>query len=71
VNNWIRTFSDEAFAQERLLSDRGNDQPAYRFDTAIGARHPAAEPNPRAYEIEFEPKVKLQLKRAAEGGGCG
>jgi rhodanese-related sulfurtransferase len=71
VNNWIRTFSDETFAQERLLSDRGNDQPAYRFDTAIGARHPAAEPNPRAYEIEFEPKVKLQLKRAAEGGGCG
>lgn len=71
VNNWIRTFSDEAFRQERLLPNRENDQPAYRFETAIGARHPAAEPNPRAYEIEFEPKVKLQLKRAAEGGGCG
>jgi hypothetical protein len=71
VNNWIRTFSDAAFRQEHLLHDRENDQPAYRFETAIGARHPAAEPNPSAYEFEFEPKVKLQLKRAAEGGGCG
>ena len=71
VNNWIRTFGDEAFKQEHLLADRQNDGPAYRFDTAIGARHPAAEPNPNAYEFEFEPKVKLQLKRAAQGGGCG
>ena len=71
VNNWIRTFSDEDFLQERLLSNRDNDRPAYRFDAAIGSRHPAAEPNPVAWEFEFEPKVKLELKRAAEGGGCG
>jgi rhodanese-related sulfurtransferase len=71
VNNWIRTFSDEAFVQERLQRDRDNDLPAFRFDTAIGSRHPAAEPNPLAYEFEFEPKIKLELKRAAEGGGCG
>jgi hypothetical protein len=71
VNNWIRTFGDEAFKQEHLLADRQDDGPAYRFDAAIGARHPAAEPNPNAYEFEFEPKVKLQLKRAAQGGGCG
>lgn len=72
VNNWIRTFSDERFAEERLLRDRDNEQPAFRFDTAIGARHPAAEPNPRAFEdLAFEPKVKLELKRAAQGGGCG
>jgi rhodanese-related sulfurtransferase len=71
VNNWIRTFSDEEFADQRLLPDRANDAPAYRFDTAIGSRHPAAEPNPSLHEFEFEPKVKLELKRAAEGGGCG
>jgi rhodanese-related sulfurtransferase len=71
INNWIGTFSDAAFKQEHLLAERGNDQPAWRFDTAIGARHPAAEPNPNAYPFEFEPKVKLQLKRAAQGGGCG
>jgi len=71
VNNWIRTYSDESFQQERLMRNRDNDQPAYRFDVAIGARQPAAEPNPEAFEIEFEPKVKLQAKRAAKGGGCG
>ena len=71
VNNWIRTYSDEAFVDEHLIRGRDNDQPAYRFDAAIGARHPAAEPNPEAFEIEFEPKVKLELKRAPTSGGCG
>jgi rhodanese-related sulfurtransferase len=71
VNNWIRTFGEDTFVQERLLRDRDNDQPAFRFDAALGARHPAAEPNPYAYEIEFEPKVKLELKRAPTSGGCG
>ena len=41
------------------------------FDAAIGSRHPAAEPNPHAFEVEFEPKVKLELKRAPTSGGCG
>jgi len=71
VNNWIRTFSEPAFVEQRLVRNHENDQPAFRFDAALGARHAAAEPNPEAFEIEFEPKVKLQLKRAAEGGGCG
>ena len=71
VNNWIRTYSDEAFVDEHLIRGRDNDQPAYSFDAAIGARHPAAEPNPEAFEIEFEPKVKLELKRAPTSGGCG
>jgi phage pi2 protein 07 len=71
VNNWIRTYGDETFLQQHLVYDRENEQPAYRFEAALGARHPAAEPNPAAYEIEFEPKVKLEIKRAAEGGGCG
>ncbi len=71
VNNWIRTFGEEDFVQESLLRDRDNDQPAFRFDAALGARHPAAESNPYSYEIEFEPKVKLELKRAPTSGGCG
>lgn len=71
VNNWIRTYSDEAFVEEHLIRGRENDQPAYRFDAAVGSRHPAAEPNPHAFEIEFEPKVKLELKRAPTSGGCG
>jgi rhodanese-related sulfurtransferase len=71
VNNWIRTYGKEDFVQENLLRNRDNDQPAFRFDAALGARHPAAEPNPYAHEVEFEPKVKLELKRAPTSGGCG
>ena len=71
VNNWIRTYADEPFVGERLLRNRENDQPAYRFDAALGARHPAAEPHSEAHEIEFEPKIKLELKRAPTSGGCG
>jgi len=71
VNNWIGTFSDEAFRATHRVADHADEQPAFRFETAIGDRHPAAEPNPRAFDLEFEPKIKLELKRAAEGGGCG
>jgi rhodanese-related sulfurtransferase/uncharacterized membrane protein YedE/YeeE len=71
VNNWIRTFSDPAFLDRHLVRNRDNDQPAFRFEAAIGSRHAAAEPNPVAHEYEFEPKVKLELKRAPSGGGCG
>jgi hypothetical protein len=71
VNNWIRTFSDEAFRKTHLLRGHEMETPAYRFETAIGSRHPAAEPNPRAFDLEYEPKVKLEVKRAAQGGGCG
>jgi hypothetical protein len=71
VNNWIRTYGNETFVQQNLLRNRDNDQPAFRFEAALGARHPAAEPNPESFEIEFEPKVKLQNKRAPVSGGCG
>ena len=71
VNNWIRTYGEEEFVEEHLVRQRENDEPAYRFNVAIGSRHPAAEPNPYAFEIEFEPKVKLELKRAPTSGGCG
>lgn len=71
VNNWIRTYADEDFVANRLVRNRDNEQPAWRFDAALGSRHQAAEPNPEAFEIEFEPKVKLELKRAPTSGGCG
>jgi rhodanese-related sulfurtransferase/uncharacterized membrane protein YedE/YeeE len=71
VNNWIRTYAGDDFVQSRLIPNHASEYPAYRFDAAIGSRHPAAEPSPRAVEIEFEPKVKLELKRAPTSGGCG
>ncbi|MBT8056147.1 MAG: YeeE/YedE family protein [Gammaproteobacteria bacterium] len=70
VNGWIRSFGDEHFVRDRYVMNRSADEPAFRFDLAIGARHPASEPVPHD-EAEFTPKVKLELKRAPTGGGCG
>jgi rhodanese-related sulfurtransferase len=71
INNWIQTYADEAFTTQRLVRNRDNDQPAFLFDAALGSRHPAAEPNPEAFEIDFEAMIKLELKRAPTSGGCG
>ena len=64
------TYGDHDFVRERYVVNHGDDEPAYRFELAIGARHPAAEPLPHG-EAEFEQKVKLELKRAPTSGGCG
>jgi rhodanese-related sulfurtransferase len=71
VNNWLRTYAGDEFVRSQIIPNRGNEQPAWRFDSALGSRHPAAEPNAEAFAIDFEPKVKLELKRAPVSGGCG
>ena len=48
------------------------DELRYNFDMALGASCPAAFPDIEDYEeIEFIPKIKLELKRAPTSGGCG
>jgi len=71
INNWLDTYASDFFLQSRRKANRQNDQLAYGFPAAIGSRHPAAEPNYYGTEIEFTPKVKLELKRAPVSGGCG
>ena len=56
---------------ERRVDAAGDDEFAWRMDAAIGARHPAAEPNPQVIDLSFKPKVILELKRAPTSGGCG
>jgi len=44
----------------------------YLFSTALGDRYDCANPSPLAeWELEFTPKIQLQLKRDKSGGGCG
>ena len=57
VDAWLARFHSEAL-------------PAVHPDHALGSRHPAADPNPRLFEGDFEPKVKLRVKRAPTSGGC-
>lgn len=70
VNNWIAFFGeDEGFGSPASVSD---DQLQYIFPAALGSRYESCDPDPIAYEaLEFEAKIKLELKRDKSGGGCG
>ncbi|HLO17648.1 MAG TPA: YeeE/YedE thiosulfate transporter family protein [Anaerolineales bacterium] len=70
INNWITFFGkDEGF---QSISSVGNDKLGYVFPAALGSKYESCDPNPINYEeLEFEAKIKLQLKRDKSGGGCG
>lgn len=70
VNNWIAFFGkDEGF---QSASSVGGDKLEYMFPAALGSKYESCDPNPQAYEeLDFEAKIKLQLKRDKSGGGCG
>ena len=70
INNWIAFFgSDEGF---QSASSLGQDQLGYIFPAALGSSYESCDPNPIEYgELEFEAKIKLELKRDKSGGGCG
>jgi rhodanese-related sulfurtransferase len=70
INNWISVFgAEEGFEPAPSI---GNDMPGYIFPAALGNKYESCDPDPIAYEhLEFEAKIKLQLKRDKSGGGCG
>jgi rhodanese-related sulfurtransferase len=70
INNWIAFFGkEEGFP---ALSSAGEDQLEYIFPAALGSKYESCDPNPTQYEeLEFEAKIKLELKRDKSGGGCG
>ncbi|MGZ9220894.1 MAG: YeeE/YedE thiosulfate transporter family protein [Anaerolineales bacterium] len=70
VNNWIAYFGgDEGF---QSVSSIGKDQLGYIFPAALGSSYESCDPNPTRYEeLEFEARIKLELKRDKSGGGCG
>lgn len=69
INNWIAFFGkDEGFKAATV----NGDKLAYVFPAALGSKYESCDPNPQAYEeLDFEAKIKLQLKRDKSGGGCG
>jgi rhodanese-related sulfurtransferase/uncharacterized membrane protein YedE/YeeE len=70
INNWIAFFgTDEGF---QTLGSISNDKLDYTFPAALGSKYTSCDPDPQKYEeLEFEAKIKLQLKRDKSGGGCG
>ena len=71
VNNWLALFGNDEFLAANPRVTHGDDELAYAFPAALGARQFPAEPDPHQYEFVFEPKVVLELKRAPTSGGCG
>lgn len=70
INNWITFFGEKEGFQP--ASAIGEDQPGYIFPAALGSNYESCDPNPVEYEgLEFEAKIKLELKRDKSGGGCG
>lgn len=69
INNWIAFFGESDGFQP---ADLGEDQLGYIFPAALGSRYESCDPNPIEYEeLDFEAKIKLELKRDKSGGGCG
>jgi rhodanese-related sulfurtransferase len=70
VNNWITFFgSEEGFD---LAAAADEDQLGYIFPAALGSSYESCDPDPIEFEnLEFEARIKLELKRDKSGGGCG
>ena len=71
VNNWLALFANDDFLAANPRVPHGDDQLAFTFPVALGARQFPAEPNPEKYAFIYESKVVLELKRAPTSGGCG
>lgn len=72
LNNWIAFFGAEDPNIEGKVASPVNEQLAYIFPAALGDRYKCSDPSPIKFEeLEFEPKIQLQLKRDKSGGGCG
>ncbi len=70
VNNWLSIFAAEEEGIEPH-PDAGDDQLRYTFTAARGANWEAANPFPHEWELEYEPKIKLERKKGPSSGGCG
>jgi rhodanese-related sulfurtransferase len=71
VNAWLKSYAGDSLGEEDRVYNRQEDQLAYKFNAATGSRHQAAEPSADHLDLDYEPKVILELKRAPTSGGCG
>lgn len=72
INNWLDTFTtdfEDEFCGRSV--EAGDEELHYEFEAALGSNCPAAYPDHDEYQFEYEKKIKLDVKRAPVGGGCG
>jgi rhodanese-related sulfurtransferase len=71
LNYWLDVFEAQKVTSEDFTLHAGDEELHYSFDAALGDRHAASNPDPHEFELEYKPKVKLELKKGPSGGGCG
>jgi len=71
LNQWLSIFAVDESAIASAQTPVGNDELRYVFQSALGSHYEAASPDPHKWELEYTPKIKLQIKRDKSGGGCG
>lgn len=72
INNWLKVFAAHEPEIVPTPNPPGPERIAYQFPAALGARYEAAAPSPEEWkDLQFTPKIKLQIKRDKSGGGCG
>jgi hypothetical protein len=71
INRWVSIFATDEPEITPTPVPTGQDILGYRFPAALGDRYEFAFPNPHEWELEYTPKIKLELKRDKSGGGCG
>jgi rhodanese-related sulfurtransferase len=71
LNNWLTVFGHDDPTLQPTPTPHGDDRLHFIFAAALGDRYAAADPDAHHYELEYTPKIKLQMKRGASGGGCG
>lgn len=71
INEWLRLFACDDTRIQAIEDEVADDQLAFTFEAALGAAYHCAEPDPHQYELEYEERLKLELKRGPTGGGCG
>ena len=72
INYWLDTFATE-FEGEYCAGKKagGDEELGYGFTAALGAGCPAAYPKPEDYQLDYTPKIKLEMKRGPTSKGCG
>jgi rhodanese-related sulfurtransferase len=71
LNHWLATFAPADPTLHLAVASVGDDHLRYEFAQALGARSPAATPDPERFSVEYTPKIQLKLKKGPAGGGCG
>ncbi len=71
INTWLTVFGHDDPTFQPTPTPLVDDQLHYLFISALGDRYAAADPDAHHYELDYTPKIKLELKRGATGGGCG